>query len=415
MLVDPPSSNRVFYSTFDQWSDIVEWYLNVTENKQEQTSELKAAADSILAGADSDMEKVRRIHNFITGSIRYSYMPFRQSAWIPQPAREVLATRIGDCKDMASLAKSFLDYAGIPGSLVLVNTLEDNRNSSSYIGPNFNHCIVSYNTGGGRRYLDMTDNNLSASCVPKSDQGAMALIVEQGLDSLIYLPVDSTDARATVRTIHSDIDADGEMHAVIMTMRTGILAGQIRAQYRFISELEQRRTLQKALNEAMPGVKIDSLSFYPSLDSLPDTLYYTYGYTVKDAAQLSANTAIIPLNLPDRIDGQSYPGEEERHYDINMGRSWFDRGDFVLEGFLKVPEAWRPITIPSEQKYFSDYGEYSLSFSFRRDTMSFVRRAKFNFPNLIKAGECAKLRDFLSKIARADNVQLMFFTDGERR
>jgi tetratricopeptide (TPR) repeat protein len=414
MQIDPPGSRRLSYSTLGSWGDMVRWYSDLTENKIEQTSELKAVADSILAGAESDSAKVRRIHKFITGSVRYSYVPFRQSAWIPQPAREVLATRIGDCKDMASFAKSLLDYAGAGGSLVLVNTRDDNSTTPSYIGPNFNHCIVSYMLNNTRRYLDLTDNNLSARCIPRADQGALALVVEPGCDSLIRLPVDRPEDRFTSRKIDTRILTDGTIETSVRTVRTGILAGQIRSMYRFLPEKERERTLQKVLNEAFPGVRIDSVFFGP-LDSLLDTLDYSYAYTAANSAQLSANTAIVPLNLPDRIDGQSYPSEEPRHYDIDMAQSWFDIGEFVMEGSLVVPAGWTPITLPPPIKYSSEYGEYSLTFSYRSDTISYVRRAKFNIVNPITAAESSKLRGFLSGIARADNVYLMFYTDGTRR
>jgi len=410
MLADPPSSNRVFYSTLSGWADIVRWYRTVTENKLEQTSELKAVADSILAGAGSIDEKVSRIHAFITGSIRYSFVPFRQSAWIPQPAREVLAARIGDCKDMASLAKSFFDYAGIQSNLVLVNTRDDNSLYPAYIGPNFNHCIVSYTHDGVTRYLDMTDNNLSAASLPKMDQGAVALMIAEGVDSLMHLPLDSCHQRLTRRMSVSRLAADGTLHATLTTTRTGIFAGQIRSLYRFLSPAERRRTLQKVLNEGFPGATVDTLSF-AGLDAPVDTLEYSYGYSVKNAAHLSANTAILPLNLPDRITGENYPSEERRHYDIDMGHAWFDIGTFESEGVVEAPDGWRPITLPPPMVITAPYGRYELHFGRSGKKITYTRRATFDFREPIRAEENGRLRDFLSTIAKADNVYLMFYTE----
>ncbi|MBD3393140.1 MAG: DUF3857 domain-containing protein [Chitinivibrionales bacterium] len=409
MLIEPPASSQVLYSTFDGWGDITAWYLNVTENKLEQTSELREIADSILAGAESAGEKVGRIHGFVTGSIRYSFVPFRQSAWIPQPARAVLATKIGDCKDMSSLAKSLLDYAGIESDLVLVNTRDDNSLYPGYIGPNFNHAIVSYVAGGERRYLDMTDNNLSAHSLPKMDQGALALVIAEGNDSLIHLPLDRSERRLTRRTIASEVMPDGTLRREVTSLRTGIFAGHMRSVYRFLSASERTRTLQRVLIEGFPGATVDTLAF-DHIDSLTDTLRYRYRYTAKNAAHLSSNTAIVPLNLPDRITGKAYPSEEDRQYDIDMGHSWFDVGTFVTEGTVTVPEGWRPITLPPAVELSAEYGDYELRFERKGTTVSYERRATFTFRDPIPAEESGRLREFLSKIAKADNVQLMFYT-----
>ncbi len=409
MLIEAPSSNRVFYSTVPGWSDVANWYLNLTENKLEQTSELKAVADSILEGARDLGEKVARIHDFVAGAIRYSFVPFRQSAWIPQPAREVLATKIGDCKDMSSLAKSLFDYAGIESRLVLVNTRDDNGLYPGYIGPNFNHCIVSYRLDGARRYLDMTDNNLSAHSLPKMDQGALALVVEKDNDSLIHLPLDESAKRVTKRAIRCEVLSDGTFGCDVKSVRTGIFAGHMRALYRFLSDGERKRALQKVLIAGFPNATVDTLRF-ENIDSLTDTLCYEYGYSVKNAAHFSGNTAIIPLNLPDCVTGESYPSEEDRHYDIDMGLSWFDVGSFVIEGEIAVPKGWRPITLPPAVRLSNEYGTYELSFRREKSRVLYRRTADFRFAAPIRAADSAQLREFLSSIAKADNVQLMFYT-----
>jgi len=409
-LIDPPIEEKVHYSTFGKWSDIANWYLNLTENKLEQTFELKSLADSLLAGIQSPQEKITRIHRYLTNAIRYSFVPFRQSAWIPQPAREVLASKIGDCKDMSSLGKSLLDYAGIESNLVLVNTRDVNSIYPAYIGPNFNHCILSYTLEGTTRFIDLTDNNLAAKSLPRGDQGAVALIIKKDNDSIIHLPLDTPPDRKCVRTLTATLDTGGTLFQKVETLKTGVFAGNMRANYRFTSAEEQKKDLKKVLDKSFPNAVIDSFAI-DDLDSLNDTIRYRYTYTAKNAVQFSGNTALLALNLPDIITAGSYPAEENRTYPIDMTHTWFGIGDFGIEGTLNLPQKWRLINKQDNISFSGDWGTYSLSIKQIKNTITFTRKASFNFKEPVGADKANELKRVLTQITQADNIQLMFYTD----
>lgn len=411
MLIDPPTMHRVAYSTLPGWQAVSSWYRNLTENKVEQTAELRRLVDSLCAGTDDPFEKLTRIHRYITGTIRYSFVPFRQSAWIPQPAREVLATRIGDCKDMSSLGKSLLDCAGIPSGLVLVDTRDRNSIYPSFVGPNFNHCILSCTIDGSRLFVDMTDADLSVENLPRMDQGAIALVIDEGVDSLIHLPIDSSDARTIAREVSSAVGEDGALSRYVKTVKTGLFAGQMRGGYRFQAPTEQDKRLRAALVDDWPDVSIDTFAL-GDLDTLSDTVRYEYRYTVTNGVSLSSNTAIVPLNIPDRITGEHFPNEEERHYDIDMTHAWFGIGTYTTAGTLEVPPGWRLINRPDPVRLESENGTYSLELNQEGTTVTFRRSARFDYANPVSTGEYPALREFLSSVAKADNVQLVFMTDG---
>lgn len=406
-LVDPPESQKVFYSTITRWADVVQWYANITENKLQQTLELKALADSLLADVTDPYEKVKRLHHYITHAIRYSFVPFRQSAWIPQPAREVRATKIGDCKDMASLGKTLLDYAGIQSNLVLVNTRDQNGISPSYIGPNFNHCILSYTIHDSLHFIDFTDNNLSVNYLPPMDQGALALVIKPGNNNLIHLPIDKSNQRQTIRTIHSSLDAEGVLVRRVDTKRSGVFARHIRSNYRFLSPEERRSDLQQALVEKFPGAVVDSL-FFSSIDSLTDTVGYGYTFTAHNAAQFSTNVVLFALHLPDQITPSDYPSEIKRSYPIDMMHTWFGIGSFSTEGSLTIPQGWKLINTPEPVSLCGSWGTYTLSMEQKNNTIYYSRQAEFNFNSPVSVMESDYIKSILSKIAHADDLQLVF-------
>lgn len=409
LLIDPPQTDKVYYSTFTTWADISNWYTNVTENKLEQTFELRALADSLTKNAKTSEEKINKIHEYLTSAIRYSFVSFRQSAWIPQPANEVLATKIGDCKDMSSLGKSLLDYAGIESDLVLVNTSDQNSIYPSFIGPNFNHCIVSYSLGGKRNFIDITDNSIPANSLPRMDQGALALIITKDNDSLIHLPLDSSFERGITRNITTNLDLNGTLVRTVDAVKSGVFAGDMRRSYRYLSQEEQEKSLQSILVKSYPSVTVDTLELL-DLYSLKDSLRYRYGYTAKNAAKFTGKTALLALDIPDIITSTSYPNEEKRSYPIDMTHTWFGIGTFESLGTLTIPKVWRLIEIPESISLTGDWGSYALSINQKGNVISYKRKAVFNFNKPISVEDSKKLRDTLAKITQADNVQLMFYT-----
>jgi hypothetical protein len=408
---DWPGRRKVSYSTFGGWSDIVKWYEGITRHKLDNTLELKALADSLFKKCVTPMQKVASVHRYMTNNIRYSYVPFRQSDWIPQEVHDVLATKIGDCKDMASLGKCLLDFAGIPSCLVLVNTSVRHSLDHAFVGPNFNHCILCYTLDDKDRFMDLTDNNLSLGSLPKDDQGAMALIIRPGETALIALPYDKTGNRMKFRTIISSVDDLGVYKEHGTTLRTGIFAAQYREIFRFQSEEKKQSIMHGILAHFHPDLTLDTFTIDSSLNTLNDSLHYAYAFTAKNAVTFSGATAILPLHMPDNIEPDEYPVENKRRRPVEMCRVDYDVCSLDINGEVSFPKKWKPISLPEAISLKSPWGAYSLTFERKGNRIVYFRTAVFHFNSLIKTEEYEQFKTFLNSISKADAVQLLFYTN----
>jgi tetratricopeptide (TPR) repeat protein len=409
MATDWPRKQMVTYSTFAGWADIAKWYEDLTRHKLDNSLELGALADSLFAGCATPQSKVARVHDYITGTIRYSYVPFRQSGWIPQDARDVLATKIGDCKDMASLGKSLLDRAKIPSSLVLVNTGVRLFSDQAFVGPNFNHCILCYTINGADRFLDCTDNNLPLTTLPRQDQGAMALIIRPATTNTIILPFDKPENRIRQRTVSSALDDKGTLRESIRTVRTGVYAGDFRDDFRFLSDEKRKATLHQTLARSYPDLTLDSFSVRGE-NSVSDTVEYFYASTARNTVTLSGATAIFPLHLPDIIEPNQYPAEEKRRLPIDMAQAWFDVSSCELSGELTFPASWRPVGLPDNVSVDSPFGSYRLDFKQSGNSIVYKRKAIMHFDTMLLPSDYGRLKTFLNAVSKADAVQLLFST-----
>lgn len=98
---------------------------------------------------------------------------------IPQKARDVFVTRIGDCKDKAALGIAMLRSAGFTANFVLVNARYEGLNKHMLPSIAFNHAIVSVATQEGTLYLDLTAQNFPVGSVLLGGSGSFALEIKK--------------------------------------------------------------------------------------------------------------------------------------------------------------------------------------------------------------------------------------------
>src|SRR6185436_7664790 len=90
----------------------------------------------------SDLQKAKRIYDYVVKEIRYSSVDFRQSGLIPQSTANTLNSRIGDCKDVSTLFIAMCREVGLDAKLTLVCTNDNGSNFLFMPTVDFNHCIA---------------------------------------------------------------------------------------------------------------------------------------------------------------------------------------------------------------------------------------------------------------------------------
>ncbi len=179
----------IMVGTMQDWTKVTQWYLNKTYRKLELTYEIKNAVDTIVNDKMTDEEKIIAVYNFITKDIKYSYVSFLQSNFIPKSPASTLSAGIGDCKDVSSLSIAILRYVGIEAYYVLVKT-RDFTNLEPIPSILFDHVITGYMLDGKMHYMDLTTDYYPHYVVHEGDSDAWALLVKKGSKEAFRLPDD---------------------------------------------------------------------------------------------------------------------------------------------------------------------------------------------------------------------------------
>ncbi len=353
-----------------------------------------------------------RVQRYVTTNVAYSSLSFRQSGWIPQTAQEVMASRLGDCKDMAALAKSLLDLAGMETHLVLVATRDQYGTRPGPIGPHFNHCILAYRLGANERFMDLTDPDQYWSRLPKGDQGAVALVIRRGNRDLINLPMDKSSERRIQRSLTTVLNDSGVAVIGAKTLRKGIFARAQRSGFRFLSPDERKQEMLRGLSEDYADVALDSL-WFGDLEPTTDSAEYSYSFRGRQAVKASGPTRIFALYLPDRLSNFDIPDGEPKPSGLDLVSSWFTLGSYNTTGTVVFPARWKLLNKPAPIKLKTPYGEYSFTFALKGNVLSYTRKAVLEMGEVVPGKDVDKARSFLNQIAKNDDVQLVFTNNGK--
>lgn len=402
----PPLSDigkRVEISSLPDWGFIVNWYLDLTANKTRMTPELREALAEIFPGGvtGSPEQKLKAIHYWVTENIKYSSESFRQSGHIPQIAREVCATRIGDCKDMATLAIALLREAGVPAWYVLVNTWDEGLNEQALPSIDFNHAIVAAELPSGMQYVDMTGANYSVGTVPYLDQGAFFLLIKPGTTDPGYLKPSWFDQNTIQRNLDIQVMEDGKLKIREESVRTGSLTGRLRSGWRDLTEKERRDQFVKN-NTEYKNLQIDTLIFgdLSKLDSVVKTTYiFSAGDWLTSLAGFQAFR--IPWSSP--FDDGRFFGTDRRKNDLIYHTETDQSGETLVISF---PGKMKPIEIPKNVSLTSPIGTYSLTFKMDKGKLVINRLLKLT-QTRISTTDYPAVRTFFKEIEKADATQLL--------
>jgi transglutaminase-like putative cysteine protease len=113
-------------------------------------SALRRQVAALLEGADTPLDRFRRLHRFVADEVRYVALSHGSWAVVPRPASVTLARRFGDCKDKVTLLVAMADLADLAVYPVLTSSARYRterllRPASSY----FDHMVACAELGAG--------------------------------------------------------------------------------------------------------------------------------------------------------------------------------------------------------------------------------------------------------------------------
>jgi transglutaminase-like putative cysteine protease len=386
----------VHVSTFTSWQEVGAWYARLVRPQFEMDAALKQAADKVLAGKKSELDKITAIHEFVLRQTHYVALEFGIYSYKPYPVTQTYARRFGDCKDKASLIVALLRYAGVDAEMALVRTRRLGRMSDDATSiALFNHAIV--HVPKYDLWLDGTAEYAGLHELPLEDQGAMALTVAlDGKATLRTIPVTRAEDNYTRRLVRVQVHSDGRMDFNGTTYTHGEDAPGLRREYEVAER--QRDSVRERLAEVFPTVRVEDVQVTSPADLQRDVEVNFRGsldtFTGRNALPLQSSW------MP-RSFAQSLAVLTERKEDLILPAPWISEEElhFQLPGSANVD------SLPADTSISTEFGTASLHYE--RRGRELIVHTSVQFTKLrITPDEYSSFRAFCQQVERAFRTEV---------
>ena len=352
----------------------------VKEVQAEESPIVKHIADSLVLGAKTDLEKLKRLYYFTQNHIKYIAFEDRMGGYVPRLASDVVTKRFGDCKDKANLLRAMLKTVNIPAYLTWIGT-RDIPYGFQELPTNslFNHMIAATRIDSQWVFLDGTAEDHGLDVIPSHIQGKEALI-SISADSFVVarVPIAPLHANFYKDQLHLSLDKDDVLKGTYnlalggnwKTRMVGYIAG--------LTEKEKEKELQglcqegnnksSAVLKEIKGLKERDTTLHIGLDfTLPN-------YIRKVNEKIYVNMNYVKQLETDLID------IPKRELDVENDFPYY----YEMTFRLKIPAGYTCTYLPEASNFKHDNFGFDFKYKQEKNEIVLVKRIEINYQVLPK-------------------------------
>jgi tetratricopeptide (TPR) repeat protein len=398
-------------STIKSWADVAKWYSDIAYQDTKDNYELDALYNDIFKGKinESNYEKAKRIYDYIITNIRYSSVSFRQNGYIPQDISKIINTKLGDCKDLATLFVALANKAGIQAQLVLTDTRDNGVKDMQLPSMEFNHCISLVHIDGKDYYIDLTDSNLPFTSLPANLNGALVLVIpphgSKSSSELVSLVATNREFDKSLREVNVSLDGN-DLKMNVETKRYGSIISSWKNEYASLNAEKQKQSYEEMISNSNKNpVKLETLSFQ-GLTGTGDSLIIESKYTIKNEVIDAGSIKMIKVPFIDIIATLESLSADKRVYPIEY---WNYENTDVYETAvnIQIPAGKKLQEVPSDKNFSFKKSEYSLKFIKTGNQLKVIRRANMNRED-ITPNDYDEFKKFFNNIVEAESKYIIF-------
>jgi predicted negative regulator of RcsB-dependent stress response len=404
---------NISMSSLPDWSQTVSWYLGETYRKLEMTYDIREMMDSLLTPDMPPREQIRALYNFVSGEIKYSFVPFFNSAYIPKNPTNTLSGRIGDCKDVATLLLTMLRELDIESYYVLVKTNQmdhlDNVPST-----NFDHVIVMYILDGDTSYIDLTTDYFPMEVLPDMDCGANALIIKEGVTSDMWLPKKHLmpETNQILSKMKVQLGDDRSVQAKMEVRYQGVVAGKMRERLTKLPVQQHDDFLADRISDKVfSDLEIQDFAF-KRLKNIERDLEATISFRANNFLDRVSNLFIFQMPYAFDIPTTSVTSNRVRTNRIHLGQI-LETTPSRQEIDILFPRGYQLTELPENIRIQHAFGDYHVTFSRIPGGMRVIKEQVFH-RDIFEVSEFDAFKDFYRALMDADRLKVAIMRPSNR-
>ena len=392
-----------YMGSYDSWSGYARWYSNLLKGCYELTPEFKNEIFQLVADADSDLEKLRRLYRCLQDNTRYVAIHLGIGGIQPHTAESVCRNKYGDCKDLSTLMVAMVREMGLEAHPVLVLTRDEGVVYPDFPSDQFNHVIALVPLKSDSLWIECTADNLALGELPPNDEGCNVLIINPAGGKMVRTPQSSAEDNQMRSIIDGELLSDGTL--LFQGSIVSIGNNSISHRYRLIGESPDKQLdwlRNSILGRFTPQVKLEAGNFQNVEDNVELPLESHFEGKIFKFGLTSGKRIFFNPAIMHRETAGDIPEESERKFPISY-RFPFTYIDSLT---IKLPSSFELEAAPQLQELETSFGRYRSSYSLAENKLSYVRLMQINY-KLIQPEDYEEYLLFIRTAVKNDNSKFV--------
>jgi transglutaminase-like putative cysteine protease len=391
-----------YEGNFKTWDDYSIWYNEINKDRDSLTEENRNKVRHLTNGIESDLEKTRKIYEYLQENTRYVSIQLGIGGYQSFPANETADNGYGDCKALSTFTKGMLSAAGIDSYYVLVRA---GRNAtpiqSDFPSQQFNHVFLCVPIQEDTVWLECTSQTNPFGYLGTFTGNREVLVVNEEGGKIVRTPKYDEKVNLQHRKATVLLGEDGNAKADIRTTYQGIQYENDNIdRYVYRSSDDQKKWLYKKID--IKSFEIEKFNFEVQKTKVP-SIDEELELSMRSFASISGKRLFLRPNLMNKY---SYipPEDESRKSSITFQNGWTD----VDSIRYIIPEGYYMESQLIESSVESDFGSYEIRvIQDKPNEILYIRKMVKN-SGVFPPEKYHELRQFLKKIVRSDKKKVVF-------
>ena len=381
------------------WEEFGKWMNSkLLEGRTELSPATIEKAKSLVAGLDNDIEKAKKIYEFVQNKTRYISVQVGIGGWEPIPANEVDKMGYGDCKGLTNYTKALLDVVGVTSyhTLVYANDRKDiDKDFSSIQG---NHMILNLPNNGNDIWLECTSQTIPFGFVGEftDDRDVLVITPEGGIIKRTPSYKNETNLQTCKASIQ--LNEKGSLEADVEITSKGV---QYDDKYGIesLAKDDLEKYYKSKLWSYINNLEIKSSSLENDKDNI--VFKEKLHVNVVDYASITANELIVRVNVfnkntfvPKRYRTRNHP--------LQINRGYKDVDEFTFT----IPNGYKITSLPSKVEISTKFGNYTMEVKKVDEKTISYHKTLFIKEGIYPKEDYKLYRQFRKRIAKQESVRI---------
>ena len=380
------------------WESYAGWQWKLLDNRSIMPQELKEKVAELTRDAQTDMDKIRILYDYLAESTRYVSIQIGIGGFQPMSVAEVYKNKYGDCKALSNYMRAMLAECGIESHYTEIGM--DRRSiPRDFAHPAMsNHAIVMVPMAADTLWLECTNAELPLGYRHNSIVGQNGLVYKDRTAEVIRVPRYADSLDLSVRKADVKMAADGSVEAHVATenhlhwYRSNVSFGKS-------NNADRLNKIRSQID--IPIARISNVTYREEKSAIPVS-YIEYDL---EATQLGSRTGdrlflnVMPFRKPMSVKF----GRSARKNDINITAGDCEKDITAIslpQGAFAIESVPPPIFLESK------YGTYYMLVVPTEQGLSITRYLLLRTGAYDKS-EFGEFRAFIEKVVDYDNSKIV--------